>query len=370
MTENKPTMLTYIKESPSRVKFNLDNRKALTDSLASEYINGKYNSVLIVACGSSSNASMCAKPFMQKYLDTDVQVVTPATFLYQEIAPKVDVLCVVISQTGCSTNSIQALDKLQELGKKRIGITGNANSDFKDHTDLLIDYGVGEERVGYVTKGVTTLVEFLMLFSIEVALIKKTIGCDRYNEVISEFDKMPSYHEKMQELSIDFYERHRKELTSLLVLHVCGFEQSYGVSLEAALKVGETVKIPSFAYEAEEYIHGPNLQLTPNYSAFIVDDYSKGHDRLVTVWKAISQVTDHAFMLTNDPAVDEEHACRLPADKLNEPLLAPLFQLEFFQYISYRVTTELNGWEEHPLMSKFKEIAASKTANISKFVND
>lgn len=37
----------------------------------------------------------------------------------------------------------------------------------KDYADLTIEYGVGEELVGYVTKGVTTLALYLCLFAIE-----------------------------------------------------------------------------------------------------------------------------------------------------------------------------------------------------------
>ena len=44
-----------------------------------------------------------------------------------------------------------------------------------------------------------------------------------------------------------------------------------GVALEGALKIGETVHVPSPAYEVEEFIHGPNLQLTPGYTLFFFD---------------------------------------------------------------------------------------------------
>ncbi len=370
MTEIKPTMLTYIEESPEQIGRNADNRKELTASLVEKYLHGDYQSVWIIACGSSSNASMCARPFMMKYLGLDVKVISPATFLYQSLAPKPTDFCFVISQSGCSTNSIQALDRLGESNMDRIGITGNITSDFKDHTDLLIDYGVGTERVGYVTKGVTTLTEFLMLFALEAAHQKGQLDDAGYKEVIDELQLMPQYHRVMQQNAKAFYQKHIKAVTSMQICHFCGFEQSYGVALEAALKTGETLKIPSFAYEAEEYIHGPNLQLTPNYTVFVVDDYSAGHNRLTTVWQAVHTVTDKAFMLTNDPKVDDDHACRQPADKLHEPLLAPLFQLPFFQYISYAATEELKRWEQHPLMKEFKKIAESKTPGISKVMDD
>ena len=44
-----------------------------------------------------------------------------------------------------------------------------------------------------------------------------------------------------------------------------------GTACEGALKFGETISIPSFAYETEEYIHDPNIQMTPAYSVFLID---------------------------------------------------------------------------------------------------
>ena len=55
-------------------------------------------------------------------------------------------------------------------------------------------------------------------------------------------------------------------MTSITVHYALGFDQAYGIATEAALKFGETMKVPSFAFDAEEYNHGPNLQLTPNYT--------------------------------------------------------------------------------------------------------
>jgi len=369
MSEEKPTMLTYIKETPEQLAANIERRTELTASLVKAFEEKEYKNIWVIACGSSSNASWIARPFMRKYLNMNVSIVNPATFLYEDCDPSDDTFCFVISQTGCSTNSIASLDRLKMIGKPRIGITGNVESDFKDHTDLLIDWGVGEEHVGYVTKGVATLAEYLMLFALEVAK-RKGLEAEKYSEVIQELTQVPQWHRAVQDNAVSFYESHKKEMTSIAVNYVCGFEQSYGVALEGALKFGETMKIPSCAYEAEEYIHGPNLQLTPKYTVFFVDDYSKGHDRLVTIWKGTRQVTDAAYMLTADPMVDNSHALRLPVEFLKEPLISPLFQLPFFQYIAYQATEDLNRWEQHPLMKEFKKIAESKTPTISKIMND
>ena len=195
MAETKnPTMLTYIEETPAQLAANIENRASLVGGLVDAYVSGGYRNIWIVACGSSSNASQCAKPFMMKYLNADVQVVPPNTFIAYKDRLADDDFVFVVSQSGCSTNSIEALDKLHAMGRTAIGLTGNLESDFKDHADVLVDYGVGTELVGYVTKGVTTLAEFLMLFTLEAGHKNGSVSDDSYNAVVAEMAKCPERH--------------------------------------------------------------------------------------------------------------------------------------------------------------------------------
>lgn len=368
--ENTPTMLTYIQETPQQLALNVKNCKALTESLVNVYLEKNYQTIWIIASGSSSNGSQCAKPFMMKYLDCDVKIITPSTFIYTENKMKDDDLAFVVSQSGCSTNSIDALKKLKEMGQKAIGLTANLESDFKDYTDLLIDYGVGIETVGYVTKGVTTLAQYLMLFALEGALAKGTITKETYQDVLDEMADTPKRHEVIQEETYAFYQKNKKALTSMNVSYTCGFMQGYGIATEGALKIGETVQIPSVAYEAEEFIHGPNLQLTPKYTVYFIDDLSIGSDRLINIYRATHSVTDYAFAITNSPEVDDDHAIRLPFD-IKEPLLLPLYVLPFFQIIAYQVTTDCHKWEKHPVFEEnFKKNISCKTEKISQIMMD
>ena len=367
----KETMLTYINESPSIMMQNIKNRKNLTQSLVNLYEKQKCKTFWIVACGSSYNASMCAKSFMMKYMDCHIKIVTPNTFIYEDHRLDDNDIVVVVSQSGCSTNSIEALKKVKELNHIAVGVTGNVDSDFKDYADILIDYGVGEESVGYVTKGVVTLTLFFMVFALEASLKTGYLYRDKYNELIEELEKCPCRNDRMKDIAIEFYNNYKKEMTSMSVAYFCGFMQGYGICQEAALKVGETVKIPSFAYEAEEYIHGPNLQLTPNYTVFLVDDMGEGSQRIVQIYKATRKITDKAYIITNNKDVDDEYAIRLPFDSyIREPLFMPLYVLPVFQYIAYKATDDLNKWQKHPLYSEFKKEVNSKTENIYKVMKN
>lgn len=359
--EKRMTMMDYVLETTEYIVKNVDRSKELTQSLVDSFVKGDYKTIWIIASGSSCNGSNCARAFMRHYLDVEVKIVTPYTFTNYENNLKDSDFAFVISQSGCSTNSIEALEKLKELGKPAIGLTGNLDSDFKDYTDVLIEYGVGIETVGYVTKGVATLAEYLMLFSLEAALVQGKLDEVCVNKVKEDIKKTAEAHKVICDETLAFYKTNYKALTSMTNAYVCGFGASYGTAMEGALKIGETVQIPSVAYEMEEFIHGPNLQLTPNYTLFFVDGDDHCSKRVLEIYHGVREITDKAYIITNDPSVDDAHAIRMPFK--TSPLIAPLYCLPFFQIISDKVTTDLGVWEKHPLYKAFKEKVACKTAN-------
>lgn len=110
----------------------------------------------------------CARYYMKSRLGAEVKIVTPFTFNHYEhdMTPEDFVVC--ISQSGCSTNTIESLRLCRKLGVPAIGLTGNIHSDFKNEADEVIDFGLGSEKLDFVTKGVVTLTAFLMLFALHV----------------------------------------------------------------------------------------------------------------------------------------------------------------------------------------------------------
>ena len=100
MADNTPTMLTYIEETPAQLKLNVERAEELTHELVDLYVEKKPHAIWIIACGSSSNGSQCARYFMMKYLKREVKIVTPSTFIYGENHLHEDDFAFVISQSG------------------------------------------------------------------------------------------------------------------------------------------------------------------------------------------------------------------------------------------------------------------------------
>ena len=76
----KETMLDYIQKTPEMIRKNVQNNKELTRTLVEEYLKEDFDSIVLIACGSSYNSCMSARPFMEKILKKNVKVLAPYTY--------------------------------------------------------------------------------------------------------------------------------------------------------------------------------------------------------------------------------------------------------------------------------------------------
>ena len=224
----------------------------------------------------------------------------------------------------------------------------------------MVDYGLGEEKLDFVSKGVVTLMVFLMLFALYAARAQERInneqvetekaqmllGIDNYEEQIRNF---PAY-----------FEANKQKLLSMERVYVIGAGANYGTALEGAVKIGETVHIVAVGYEVDEAIHGPQIQLTPNYNFIFIDPGDETAPRIQQSYKAARAMTDRVFILSNNPEITGKEVMRV-THAIKEKL-TPLYTLAFIQLISYYVAETNSTWKQHPLMKDYKEILSGKSA--------
>lgn len=367
MEATTKTMGDYVEEASIVTRQNLKKGKSLVEpieTLCRDLFGDKGGSqklprvLWLVASGSSFNASYCALPFMRRSLGDacTVQIVTPFSFVHYRFRDVKDTdLVLVLTQSGYSTNAIEALDVLRGMGRPAICVTGNVSADASSHADIVVDYGVGEELVGYVTKGVSTLVVFLMLLADQLSN-----GDGRAKEIEKALDAADAVQAKMPA----FYKEHIRELTSMGPCYCCGVEGTWGIALEGALKIGETVHIPCFAYEIEEFIHGPNLQLSPKYTLFFFDPNDKTFTRFSQMYQAARLISDRAFLITaNQEYASDSNALVIPAELMPSPDTVSLAYLPFVQLLSFYISNALGSTKQHPLLKPFKSAVAAKTEN-------
>ncbi len=365
MAEKKLLMDEYVQAAPAQGLKNIEMSYELTKQMVDMYMEGSYKAVCIVASGSSQNGTKAAIDFMRRYMGATVEVMSPFTFTHYNYDLVKDDFIVVVSQSGTSTNSIDALKKLKEMGKTAIGITANLDNDFKDYADVEIDYGVVEEKEPYVTKGVTLLALFFMLFALEVGKRTDYISQEKYEEEKQQLKKAFSAYEKVLAALPDFVQGHIKELSSLQRTLLCAAGGAYGAACEGALKASELLKILAIPLETEEFIHGYNYQLAPEHTVIFLDTEAETSKRVRDIYRATRKVTDRTYMLSCFGGLEQDKNV-LTVETDVEQSVSSIYCLPFFQMIVYTITVYLDCLEQHPLLKEFNTVVSSKSDKYAK----
>lgn len=293
------TMFQYINETPLQCRENIQNSKELTKPVVEAFCKKDYKRIEIIASGSSYNASMTAKYFIEKILTLKVEVLSSYTACHCETIFEDDTFYLGIGQSGRSTNTNDAMKKVRENGQIVVGLTGNTESVMKDHCDVICNWGMGIEKIGFVTKGYSTAVLFYMLFALEAAREKKIIKQDEYDNYIQEMFKMCDVMEKAIPVVDGWYAANAFELYDFNRVQVLGYGSGYGLALEGALKIQETMGVASSAHEIEEFLHGPCYELNPEKSVIIIDISGDSKDRVLKLYHELHTLTPKIFLVTN-----------------------------------------------------------------------
>lgn len=360
-------MLYYVRISGQVMRNNLEARKELTAGLRSKYRHSGKKDICVIASGSSLNAVLAAQNLLDRYICGRVMIFSPTDYLDYHRDKTDGCFVIVISQSGCSTNIIRAVKVMKEEQIPNVALTGTPGGDLKDHADCLIEYGVGNETIDYVTLGYSVLIEFLIMFAIESGVENGTIQNEEYAGLIRELETCCKANTEMYRLSEIFTQNFYQSLLQMERAIIVADGANMGTAREAALKFQETLKIPAVYYEGEEYIHGPNMQLTPDHTVFFIDTNPK-HGRLHEIFEATKIITPHTYMVTNKkinsgPAI-------LCTENSVRNALTPLFTAVPFQYIAAQVTKEKNNFKCHPLFKKFEEKIRCKTADYDEIMKN
>ena len=235
---------------------------------------------------------------------------------------------------------LEFLKKAKEMGYTCGAISMVVDSPISRYCDHVFNYGSHEcGQDVFVCRGVPTSSLFLMLFALEAGLKKQVITLEDYDAHINQLNKVTELMIEVRQKADKWYENNKKEFYSMKRAMVCGIGPSFGVANEGALKMEETIGIPSNVYELEEFLHGPTYEIKKDNAVFLVDMDEASHDRIMTIYKAMFELTDRVYLITNSDEVSGDNVLNIHSD-IAEELRTLLFVIPF-QVLASRVCDDL-----------------------------
>ncbi|PLX19759.1 MAG: glutamine--fructose-6-phosphate transaminase (isomerizing) [Candidatus Muiribacterium halophilum] len=223
----------------------------------------------IVACGTSYHASLIGKFIFEKVLRIPVDVDYASEFRYRDPILDKDSVVIVVSQSGETMDTLEALRIAKDKGAYTIAIVNVFGSTMSREADGVI-YTIAGPEIGVAsTKAFTS--QLMTLYSLSVYLGEKLGICFESDNVVRTLKTLSPMIETVID-DVDIYKQiatNYHKATDFLYL---GRGINYPVALEGALKLKEISYIHAEGYPAGEMKHGP-IALVENEvpSVFVVN---------------------------------------------------------------------------------------------------
>ena len=277
--------------------------------------------IKICACGTSYHAGMTGSYLIERYAKMRCSIEIASEFRYKEPLLLPTTLFVVISQSGETADTLEALKMAKKAGLKSLAICNVDNSSITRVADATILTRAGIEKGVASTKAFTTQTIVLWRLSLYISKIKCEKNSASQIKVLREVPKAlqisQSLHEKCKRLSKRYLHGHG--------FFFIGRDVFYPLALEGALKLKEISYLHAEGYPAGEMKHGPIALADPELFTIALMPQNLLYDKIKSNVEELS-ARDSTICAISPLSFEL-------ADDFIQTALADHYMLEFFEML-------------------------------------
>lgn len=212
--------------------------------------------VVLCACGTSYHAALAASYLLERLAKIRASVVVASEFRYKEPFLNPNSLFIVISQSGETADTLEALKIAKNANLKTLAICNVDNSSIVRMAKEVLLTRAGIEKGVASTKAFATQMICLWMLALKLAKIRHTIDDKTLENEIKTLRNIPSVVNFDKSLQEKIY-RKAKHYVHGHGFFFIGRDIFYPLALEGALKLKEISYLHAEGYPAGEMKHGP-----------------------------------------------------------------------------------------------------------------
>ena len=328
----RDTFGTHISEDGKTVHFEELNWTA--DDVAA------FNKILIVACGTAYHAGLVTKQYIENLARIPVNVEIASEYRYSNPLTDDKTLCIVISQSGETSDTLAALKEAKRHGAKSLAITNVVGSSISREADNTVYTWAGPEISVASTKAYTTQLVAGLLFAVYLGQLNGKMDPALGEEILCGVKSLPTLIHEIFEVDEDMkaFAKHYGFKSDAFFL---GRAIDYAVAMEGALKLKEISYIHAEAYAGGELKHGTLALIEEGVPVIALATQEDVYDKMISNIREVK--AREAVVIGIGMKGDEElskhvdHTIYVPrANKFIAPILAvvPLQLLAYYAAIT------------------------------------
>jgi len=280
-------MLKEIFEQPQSIRDTLESRISHEEVYIEAFGHNarkffsEIEHVKIIACGTSYNAGLVAKFWLEDISKISCSVEIASEYRYRNsITPK-NTLFVTISQSGETADTLEALKnaKQKNPNSHTLTICNSSESSLTRESEIVFLTHAGPEIGVASTKAFTTQLVSLALMTVSIGKIKQTIDREQEKLIARGLNRLPGLIEdalKHESYIKDIAKEFGDKFNALFL----GRGTMHAIAMEGALKLKEISYIHAEAFPAGELKHGPIALIDKNTPVIVVAPKDELLDKL------------------------------------------------------------------------------------------
>ena len=259
----------------------------------------------IVACGSAWHAGIVAKYVIEEMTRIPVEVDLASEFRYRRPILSRNDLCITISQSGETADTLAALREARANDVHVLSIVNAVGSSIARESDDVLYTMAGPEIAVATTKGYSTQLAVIYLIALKFAAIRKTLKPARIQELTQALINLPDQIEALTKMDQRLREMATENADKNDVF-IIGRGIDYGASMESSLKLKEISYVHSEAYAAGELKHGTISLIEDGSLVIAVATQDALYEKLVSNVKEIKARGAHVIAIVKEGCTDVE----------------------------------------------------------------
>ena len=311
------------------------------------------NKIFIVACGTAMHAGLMGKSIIEKLCRIPVEVDIASEFRYRNPIIDEKTLCIFVSQSGETADTLAALRLSKLHGARTLAISNVIGSTITREADYTIYTHAGPEIAVASTKAYTSQVCLIAMLGIYFAELLGSYSKDELEKLKADILDLPSKIEAVLD-NCEEIKTFASKVYTQKDMFFLGRGTDYNVALEGSLKLKEISYIHSEAYAAGELKHGPIALIENGVTVIGIITNKELVEKTISNMQEVITRGAKTLIITNQILPNNNFGYVINIPETNE-LISPILSVIPLQLLSYYI-------------SKNKGLDVDKPRNLAKSV--
>ena len=241
--------------------------------------------IMVVACGTSYHAGLIAKYVIEQWARIPVEVVTAGEFRYSNPIVGPETLCLAITQSGETADTLVSIRQAREHGAPVIAVTNVVASAITRLADAVLYLQAGPEICVVATKTFVSTVTVLYLLGLYLAQQRGRMTSEQVGEILTALERIPDQIQRILDKAAgpdDVIAPLARRMSRTGSIMFIGRGVGFPTALEGALKLKEISYIHAEGFPASELKHGSIALLDPDTPLVAIATASHVYEKVVS----------------------------------------------------------------------------------------